>query len=442
MQKQPFDIIHCSWPQPVEQHDGIWTSEPEWDAPLMPVMPQPQWESINGEPCWTIDWCQIFAAGVKRYGSQCPGEMRGFHIVFHLVIKSSGTLVFWDDDGCLIRRNGEIIHADRTSHPLERSEINVCTGDRLEVAQWQYYGSWKWGARLIRTGEIELTEENSLLAYLDAVWQRLEDPNGPPLKMYFSGNAPICTVLSIYSMILNGYSPEKVFVFGEYQWSEQSRKVFAKLLPFTQIVPTEAVLEKIQSFSVPRLVELAQNYWSVMKVCIGLLYPPKDYCFMDDDIFILEGIDDALSAFQNCNFVFAPDADYSNEYLTSWGSVLGKNEPLRTGRVNTGLYLLRNNLDPKKIADDILRVTLDHMPVWQWEQGFIATQFAEESIYQLPSQSYFYPYFDGLPGGMLNYDYKSNPCSFVSIHFGGLIEKPSDIIAIRLAPEILRRNFQ
>ena len=37
MQKQPIDIIHCLWPQPVEQHDGIWTSEPEWDAPLRSI---------------------------------------------------------------------------------------------------------------------------------------------------------------------------------------------------------------------------------------------------------------------------------------------------------------------------------------------------------------------------------------------------------------------
>jgi hypothetical protein len=44
---------------------------------------------------------------------------------------------------------------------------------------------------------------------------------------------------------------------------------------------------------------------------------------------------------------------------------------------------------------------------------------------------------DGLPGGILGYDYRNNPCGFRAIHFGGLPEKPSDAVALVLADDIL-----
>lgn len=69
----------------------------------------------------------------------------------------------------------------------------------------------------------------------------------------------------------------------------------------------------------------------------------------------------------------------------------------------------------------------------------MATQYAHESFYQLPTQRYFYPYFDGLPGGILGCDYAHNPCEFASMHFGGLAEKPSETVALMLAPHILGR---
>ncbi len=79
---------------------------------------------------------------------------------------------------------------------------------------------------------------------------------------------------------------------------------------------------------------------------------------------------------------------------------------------------------------------------WYWEQGFLAIEYAHESFVQLPSQRYFYPYCDGLPGGILGYDYAGNPCDFASIHFGGLAEKPSDADSVLLAPSILSRYMR
>ena len=316
----PFCLLSCSWPRPVQHADGNWLSEPEWDAPLMPVQIQPRWQTIHGELCWTMDWRELFSGGLKFWVPRCSGEMRGFHVVFCLRIRHSGTLIFWDDDGCLIRRRGQLVHADRSAHGAARSEIRVCAGDRLQVAQWQHDGEWMWGARVapVRADKSQ-TAADAFRPYLNAVEHRLREPDGPPLKMYFSGASPLRTVLSLYSMIINGYRPSSVLVFGDYQWPAASRELFEALLPFANIIGVEEVLQRIDSIGGSSLRSMALQHWYVMKICVGLLCPPAEFCFMDDDVFVLARIDEALSAFQMSNLVFAPDADYAAEYLAAWG---------------------------------------------------------------------------------------------------------------------------
>ncbi len=439
MPAPPFEIIRCSWPRPVVQAGDEWISEPEWDAPLLPRSPQPVWADMNGELCWSIDWCQVFDGGLHYTGPpRSGGEMRGFHVVFQIRINGSGRLVFWDDDGSIIRLNGEVIHTDRTTHPLQRSEIDVKAGEHLEIAQWQNYGVWLWGAHLVPAPVEYHSATRLLLSYLEHVQRRLREPNGPVLKMFTHGGTPFRAVIALYSMILNGYRPSQVLLFGEYQWSEQSRKLFAELLPFAQIVSTWDVLGKVQAVGGAQLVHFARRHWFVMKACISLLYPPEAYCVIDDDLFILDRVDDALVALREHNLVFAADVDYGEAYLNTWGRE-GRPVPLPTGRLNGGLYWLRNTHDPRSVAAAMLRM---REPVWYWEQGFLAIEYAHEACVRLPSQRYFYPYCDGLPGGIIGYDYAGNPCDFASIHFGGLAEKPSDADSVLLAPSILSRYMR
>jgi len=403
----------------------------------MPFQPVPTCRNIQDELCWTINWRDVFAAGLKFWSPRPSGEMRGFHVVFRLRMRSTGTLVFWDDDGCLIRRRSRLIHEDRSSHALSRSEIQVYAGDRLEIAQWQYKEEWIWAGRLAAAGGEPFQDGDSLLRYLGAVTHRLRHADGPPLKMYFAGDSPIRTVLSLYSIVLNGYTPSDVFIFGDYQWPPISRRIFETLLPFAHFARTAQVLERIEGCGGLQLVDLALRHWFVMKICVALLYPPYEFCFVDDDVLILRRMEEALAAFQSYNLVFAPDADYSADYLAIWESNGASKKVLPTGTINTGLYCLRHVREPCRLAAKIMRNPPKGTPGWQWEQGFMACHFADESVCVLPGSRYFYPYFDGLPGGLLNYDYALNPCDFVSIHFGGLAEKLSDTAAIMLAPEIL-----
>jgi hypothetical protein len=87
----------------------------------------------------------------------------------------------------------------------------------------------------------------------------------------------------------------------------------------------------------------------------------------------------------------------------------------------------------------MLRVPPGPINAMDWEQGIIASEYASGRTCRLPSQRYFYPFFDGLPGGVAGYDYAANPCGFASIHFGALRHKPDDRTTLTLAPQLFAR---
>lgn len=432
----PFSLVRCSWPRAVEFEDRRWTSEPEWSAPWMPYAPRPRWQWVNGELCWTIDWCQFFSDGVPTCGGR-PGQMRGFHVIFELLVAIDGDLVFWDDDGSIIRRDGRVVHADRGAHPLQRHSLHVQPGDRLQVAQWQLRGGWLWGARINRSRAAALASQpdHLLATYLLRVSQRLQCPNGPALKVFTHGRSPLRLAVAIYSCILNGYAPAGVYLFGEHQWRPQDHVLIARLLSFAKIVPTGDLLGRVRALGQPALAQRAVQHWYILKACVSLFSAPAESCCMDDDVFALGSFDDALTAFTAHNLVFAPDIDNGDNYRATWPHLIGDERPLPTARFNAGLYWMRVDDDPRVMAAaaaPVLPTTFHH-----WEQGLIAGLYSRKSSFELPSRRYFYPAFDGLPGGTLGYDYANNPCQFASIHFGATQEKPTDADAAMLLDELL-----
>src|SRR5213078_3562858 len=98
----------------------------------------------------------------------------------------------------------------------------------------------------------------------------------------------------VYSLILHGYAPSQVLLFGEDQWNEEARELFRVALPFADVIQTNDVLNRVHSAGNSTLSEYAKRYWFAMKTCIALLYPPADFCLLDDDVFILDNLGDAV----------------------------------------------------------------------------------------------------------------------------------------------------
>jgi hypothetical protein len=63
MLEPPFDIIYCSCPRPIEYSHNYWTSDPEWGAPCMPMLPESHRELVNDELCGMINWWRMFKRG-------------------------------------------------------------------------------------------------------------------------------------------------------------------------------------------------------------------------------------------------------------------------------------------------------------------------------------------------------------------------------------------
>ena len=430
-----FRILSCSWPRPVENEKGVWLSDPEWDTPEMPDVPILRYEEMEGRVGVAINWCEFFRGNFLTFST--GGEMRGFHVTFRIRIEQTGTFVFWDDDGSIVRRDGVVLHEDRRGHSLERHSIEVREGDLLEFAQWQDILQWAWRGCLQPARSPRLAE--ALLPYLPHVQERLSAPTGPPLKMMTNGFNSVRAALSVYSMVLNGYSPERILLYGEDQWTPERRESLAQLMPFAEVVTTPQALSEIEKAAGPEIRLGASACWWVFKTCIALYCPPRVSGMMDDDFVILDDVSDALRRFETHDLVYCRDTDYGEQYARAWGYSVRKLGPLPTGEFNAGLYWVRPPEDLSHLVRLMRRrrVEVKNMYFHIWEQGFIAVAFAGRTTLGLPTQRYFYPRFDGLPGDVFGYDYTQNPCGFASIHFGGMGNKPGDASAALIAADVL-----
>ena len=149
----------------------------------MPSTPRPHLDVLDGELCWTIDWRDFFRSGLKLSDPYSAGDMRGFHVVFHLRMLRGGVLRFWDDDGSIIRRNDSVVHEDRSAHPRRSNHLEVEAGEVLEIAQWQAGWDWLFSAQ-VEDSEASpgLGPRDVLAPYRDLVLRRLASPDGPPLN--------------------------------------------------------------------------------------------------------------------------------------------------------------------------------------------------------------------------------------------------------------------
>ncbi|HEY3840384.1 MAG TPA: hypothetical protein VGL72_27620 [Bryobacteraceae bacterium] len=362
--------------------------------------------------------------------------MRDFGVVFRIRVNSRGRLVFACGGRCAIKRGNSLVFKGLADPEVV---IDTKAGEILDVAVAHDCEEWTWGARIEHTA----TGSELLTIHLPRVVAKLRKPTGPPLKVFTDARCPIRTIVSIYSMILNGYSPAKVYLYGGYQWKPFARILLAQFLPFASLVKQPVICGQITQSASSEVADLAKQHWMLMKACVSLFCDPADFCAMDDDLFILKPVSSAVALAGEHDLVFAPDNDNAELYQSIWGDVFGETPVTATARLNGALYWLQMRKDRKRVGELMMR-GFDKLSgwnkvheTWAWEQGFYAHLFAGDRVVELPKKSYWYPYLSGLPGGMMGYDYANNPCGFTMIHFGGDVDKPTDGDALTLMPQIL-----
>ncbi len=397
MLSSPYELVACSWPRPADVRGTEWKSEPEWDAPAMTPHPECSLEWIDGCWRWTLDWNTFLHAGLCE-AIDVERDLIGFHAVWRLRIRRGGVLVVPGAGSC-IRRDGAVVHCQRSLVPHGEVELRVIAGELLEVAQLHGEGRWRWWAYLQgeATGEEDPAVE-VLRPYLTRVQGRLRRAAGPPLKVFTDGTAPVRLAVAVYSLILNGgYEPAAVYVFGEHQWDERTRTLVQRLLPFAQVVDTMHVLAHLQELGGPKLTELVGGYPEAMKAAMARLYPPSEFCALDDDVLVLDRVDDAIQAFHMCNHVVTLSP---------------------TRRAASVLYWYRSADDPCTLAEEFLSV-----PLQLWERGLAGPLLTRTPPDKLAAHRYIHAIAEGLPGGPLGYNYAANPCRFAAISLSGLESK-------------------
>lgn len=427
-QTTPFELVSCTWPFPLHEK----AIEGGWTAPVTHLRPVPEWKLAGDCTYWSIDWAHLF-----RGGARFLGAMRNFGVVFRIRVNGGGKLAFSSRGRCMIKRGDSLIF-EGVAAP--EAVIDTHAGEILDVAVAHDCEEWTWGAKIAQpAGGSDL-----LKIHLPGVLARLRTPTGPPLKVFTDARYPIRTVLSVYSMILNGYSPSKVYLYGDYQWKAFNRTLLARFLPFATLVRQQTIHEQIARAAGSEIADRAKEHGYLMKACVALFCEPAEFCVMDDDLFVLRSVAPAQALAAEHDLVFAPDNDNSALYREIWSSVFGETPLAATARVNGALYWLRMRKDRKRVGElmaqglgRLLEWKKTH-ETWAWEQGFYAYLFANDRVSQLPRESYWYPYLGGLPGGVMGYDYANNPCGFTMIHFGGDVEKPGDGEALILMPQILK----
>ncbi|MGI9254790.1 MAG: hypothetical protein ACR2J8_13685, partial [Thermomicrobiales bacterium] len=446
---RPLRNVTCSYPVPGEWDGDRWVGEPAWDAAIMEDAPLPRLDNVRCFPAWTYDFRRFFGTMfVVPWHPPAP-QMRFRQLILRGTATRSGTLVVWADDRVVVRRNGAFAGERRDG--AGTISLDVRAGDDLEFACAQVAGEWWLAMGFERPALNDRDRIDLLQPYIQLARERMRTPDGPPLKVYTDFKSPSLAASSVLTTIVNGYAPDGLLFYGDYQWDDYKRGMLGELLPFARVVPTDGLLDRLRELGGPALPETALRHWMVMKTCIALLEDPGEAAIQDDDLLTLDPMTDALDAFRTHDLVHIEDReDWAEKYRGIWSHAMPLADPMPNGLMNAGLMFVRQSYDRRDLARIMAEFTPEHaqslvdydIGQWCWEQGLIAALYAERPVFRLDPQRYLYAPHDGVAGGALAYDYERNPARYTSVHFvvGGY-DDHAEVLSFAMAQRALRRSL-
>jgi SAM-dependent methyltransferase len=301
-------------------------------------------------------------------------------------------------------------------------------------------------------GPLDLDKIAHLLSPLAAeAARRIAIPNGPPVAVYCDGNSPVRAAIAIYSLILNGYGPEKVALFGEHRWSEETKAFLQASLSFAEFPATESLRSAVRRAGGETLEGMIGGNDFGLRAAMALFVSNEEMCILEDDVVVLDGLDEGVNRLRTHDLVFAPAIDKGRQFRKRWPTARKLPRPLATADFGGGLYWLRPVTHPGLIAQQILRLSMPSggNPDRDWLNGLIALAYARHDIWKLPEQLHINTAsaLEATPKQLvqlrqtiLSYDFQRNPSRLGSVCLAPPLQPLSDGEALAVAPFLFVRS--
>jgi hypothetical protein len=301
-------------------------------------------------------------------------------------------------------------------------------------------------------GMLDLAEIAHLLTPLAAAAAgRMVIPNGPTVAVYSDGTSPVRTAIAIYSLVLNGYAPHSVKVFGEHRWSEGTKAFFQASLPFAEIPATEELRSAIRRAGDKALERMIAENDFGLRAAMALFVSNDEMCILEDDVVIIDGLDEGVNRLRTHDLVYAPANDKGRQFRMRWPTVRKLPTALIAADFGGGLYWLRPTSHPALIAEYILQLAVPSggEPDSDWLNGLIALSYARYDVWKLPEHLHTnaatvsgdtHEQQAQLREKLLSYDYQHNPMRLCSICLDSPLRPLSDREALALVPSLFARS--
>lgn len=442
----PYDLLSCSAPIAASGDGVIWSSAPVWDAPQITPVVQPVWNADAEIPSYTTDINRLVDHASPRPSGGISSPWLNHHVIMRIRLRRTGDLVLRTSSACVIRHAGRVVAEQRRSHALAADPIvlNLVDGDVLDIALWCGKDGWSLAVDAAPISP----DIPSLDVYLPAVLRRLESPDGPPLVLTTDGLMPNRLALAVYSLILNGFAPSAVEIYGEHRWPELQRQRINELLPFARIVPTTQFRQRVRDSAGPTL-DRPLDEDVVFDTAVLLLGGGPEACCITDDLVVLEPLTGALKQFRGADLVGCTTTTPAD--LQPWIDLLDFDEPSAAAHLAFDLFFRRATADPADLLLDLVSLTPyeaqeaandpARMDISTWQRSAIAFCFSDAAIASLPTGTLPDP-ADTPPGGPFGYDLTTNPDRRIALRFGrtnSLIA--CDVLIPAVADAVLHRHI-
>ncbi len=335
-----------------------------------------------------VEWTERFAA---RFGTEWNLPDERYPALNHGVLMAWTGASSFDPDEVNANHQRYVELRSKTTRtgfrrPWRNDEEWLTLGLEVAIA-WEMFAAETNDDRRAGSDRINVdgpAPARSLSEHLPRVLESLRYPNGPELWFFTDGESPHRALTAVYGIILNGYSPNGITLFGSHHWDDHARREFTALAPFATVAQSDLVFATIEQAMGRGLAAEARRRVEVERIAAPLVWPGGECCVAGDDVFVLNGVDDALRTAREHDLVIiadaetAPDPPKAGLFRSSRG----------LHKFPGSLYWVRRHVDSTRIAKVAALLSSDAAPWPDRVYAMVALLYAGRPTALLPADRY------------------------------------------------------